>query len=147
MENLSLPPPTDCSNELEQSTPHQLTFAMERARLLFGCYRMGEANDPETYVAAVTKALALFPQDTIKFVTDPSTGMPSRLKWMPSVAEVIEACNDHDGLRRRIAEMKKRELNQIEERAMMSAPNYHNRGYTYAEVVAMKIRPVGRFER
>jgi hypothetical protein len=34
------------------------SYAAERARLLLGCYRTGDANDPETYVAAITAILS-----------------------------------------------------------------------------------------
>lgn len=59
---------------------------------MFGCYRKGDANDPEIYTAAIAATLAEFDQDVVDFVTDPRTGLPSKLKWLPTVAEVREAC-------------------------------------------------------
>ena len=59
---------------------------------MFGCYRKQDANDPEIYVAAIGATLNEFPPAVIDFVTDPRTGLPSRLKWLPTVAEVREAC-------------------------------------------------------
>lgn len=71
----------------------QLTrYAAERARLLLGCYRTGEANDPETYVAAVTATLAHFPEDVVTKVTHPIFGLPKEKSWLPTVKEVHEAC-------------------------------------------------------
>src|SRR5260370_1058576 len=35
-------------------------YATERARLLLGCYRTGDANDPATYVAAIAATLARY---------------------------------------------------------------------------------------
>lgn len=70
------------------------SYAAQRARLLLGCYRTGDANDPETYVAAVAATLAHFPDDVITSVTHPVTGIPSRLKWLPSVSEVRMACDE-----------------------------------------------------
>lgn len=64
-----------------------------RAKILLGCYRTGEANDPETYVAAITAILARYPQDVITAVTHPATGLPSKKSWLPTVKEVVDACD------------------------------------------------------
>lgn len=65
---------------------------------MFGCYRRGDANDPDTYVAAVTMVLAHYPADVIKTVTDPFCGLPSKKTesgWsgLPDVADVRTACD------------------------------------------------------
>lgn len=59
---------------------------------MFGCYRKQDANDPDIYVAAVASILNEYPPAVIDYVTDPRTGLPNRLKWLPTVAEVREAC-------------------------------------------------------
>jgi hypothetical protein len=64
-------------------------YAMQRARLLLGCYRTGEANDPETYVAAITATLARYSEAIITEVTHPATGLP--------VAQLL-ASNDQGSL-------------------------------------------------
>lgn len=61
---------------------------------MFGCYRKGDANDPETYTLAIAAVLAEYTPDVVRQVTDPRSGLPSRLKWLPSVSEVKEACDD-----------------------------------------------------
>jgi hypothetical protein len=66
---------------------------MNRTKLLFGCYRKTEANDPEVLAAAVAATLAEFPREIVDFVTDPRTGLPATSKWIPSVFEVREACD------------------------------------------------------
>ena len=68
------------------------SYAAERAKLLLGCYRTGEANDPDTYVAAVMAVLARYPEEVITSVTHPVTGLPSKKSWLPTVKEVSEAC-------------------------------------------------------
>lgn len=60
---------------------------------MFGCYRKQDANDPDIYVAAVASILNEYPPAVIDFVTDPRTGLPNRLKWLPTVAEVREGCD------------------------------------------------------
>jgi hypothetical protein len=69
------------------------SYAAQRAKLLLGCYRTGEANDPETYVAAVTAVLARYPEEVITTVTHPVTGLPKKIGWLPTIKEVGEACD------------------------------------------------------
>jgi hypothetical protein len=75
-------------------------YAAERARLLFGCYRKGDANDPDVYVAAVTATLARYPEDVIRAVTHPASGLPIQKDFLPTVAEVYRACEAEDMPRR-----------------------------------------------
>lgn len=62
---------------------------------MFGCYRKSEASDPEIYAAATAAVLSEYSHEVVDYVTDPRTGLPSRLKWLPSIFEIREACNDH----------------------------------------------------
>jgi len=81
--------------KLPASTAQQealTSYAAERARLLLGCYRTGDANDPDTYVAAITAILARYPEQVITEVTHPATGLPSKKSWLPTVKEVADAC-------------------------------------------------------
>ncbi len=66
----------------------------EAAETLFGCYTRAEANNPVVYTAAVQAILSEYEPKVIAFVTDPRTGLPSRLKWLPSIAEVRVACDE-----------------------------------------------------
>jgi hypothetical protein len=65
-----------------------------RAKILLGCYRTGDANDPETYVAAITAILARYPEEVMTQVTHPATGLPSKKGWLPTVKEVCDACDE-----------------------------------------------------
>ncbi len=40
--------------------------------------------------------LEQFPIETIKAVTDPARGLPSKLKWLPTIAEIAEACKPQE---------------------------------------------------
>jgi hypothetical protein len=62
--------------------------------LLLGCYRTGDANDPEIYVAAITAILSRYPEVVITAVTHPATGLPSKKGWLPTVKEVVDACDE-----------------------------------------------------
>ena len=68
------------------------SYAAKRARLLFGCYRKGDANDPETFVAAITAVLSRYDESVIRAVTHPAKGLPIRTNFLPTVKEVYEAC-------------------------------------------------------
>lgn len=79
----------------QPSTPSSPTLTLEAAKaakLLLGCYRKGDANDPEIYVQAVVSVLAEYPSEVIKAVCDPRYGLPAKSKWLPTVSEVKEAC-------------------------------------------------------
>ena len=70
-------------------------LAAERALIMFGCYRKADANDPETYTAAVTAILAEYSAEVIQHVTDPRTGIARKVKWLPSIPEIDAACMEH----------------------------------------------------
>lgn len=77
---------------------------------MFGCYRRGDANDPDTYVAAIASVLSRYDLDVIREVTDPFSGIPSRKKengysGLPDVADVKDACEGEASRRARIAEL------------------------------------------
>lgn len=66
--------------------------AAKAAQLLLGCYRKGDAADPDTYAAAIAATLAQFPEQVVRRVTNPVTGIPAKLAFLPAVAEVRQAC-------------------------------------------------------
>jgi len=72
---------------------------------MFGCFRKGDANDPEIYVSAVAAILSEYPDSVIDYVTDPRTGLPRRSKWLPQPSEVADACDEQMvSARRRLAD-------------------------------------------
>ncbi|WP_454619037.1 hypothetical protein [Bradyrhizobium cenepequi] len=63
--------------------------------MLFGCYRRGDANDPETYVAAISAVLASYEPEIVREVTDPRTGIMTSEKYMsfmPNAGELKVYC-------------------------------------------------------
>lgn len=106
-------------------TPDQQTFtrcsrqlAADSTRRLMGCYRRGDCEDPEIYAASVASVLLAYPEQVVLAVVNPVSGIPSKTKWLPAVAEVKEACE---------AEMnpiyaKLRRERQAEERRRLLAP-------------------------
>ncbi len=98
------------------------SYAAKRARLLFGCYRKGDANDPDTYVAAITAVLSRFPEDVIKHVTHPAKGLPIRTDFLPTVAEVHRACEAIMTPRREATAREARVKKQLAERDEQFTP-------------------------
>jgi hypothetical protein len=73
--------------------------------MLFGCYRRGDANDPETYVAAVAAVLARYDAELIREVTDPNTGIQTAEKYMtfmPNAGELKVYCESIAARRERL---------------------------------------------
>lgn len=87
-------PPMDSARlcKVSNNTLEKLTEAKKGASRLLGCYRTGDANDPETYIAAVVSVLSRYDVEIMREVTEPATGLPSRLKWLPSISEIREEC-------------------------------------------------------
>ena len=83
-----------CVASTSRSSQTPPDVAVERAKLLMGCYRRDDTADPDTYAAAVSAILAGYSPDVVQRVTDPRTGLASRLQWLPSVKEVRDACEE-----------------------------------------------------
>jgi hypothetical protein len=96
MENL---PKADFSTRATASLNDSSTAAelAKLVRMLFACYRMTETSDPETYTAAAIMVLSDYPIQIVRAVCDPRNGLPSRCKWLPSIAEIKEACEEKQG--------------------------------------------------
>jgi hypothetical protein len=98
------------------------SVAADRARILLGCYRKGDANDPEVYAGAMISVLSRYPESVARSVTEPATGLPSRLKWLPSVAEVVEACEAEMNYLRRALKRQQAIDDTVRSRLGIAAP-------------------------
>ena len=89
------------SNALSRSGPGVATcspeMAVMSATLLFGCYRAAEASAPKVYLAAAEAVLRCYPERVAQVVCDPVHGLPSRSRFLPSIAEIKEACERANG--------------------------------------------------
>lgn len=65
---------------------------LEAARRLFGCYRRDDAADPDVYLAATTAVFCRYAPDVVRRAIDPRSGLPSKLKWLPTIAEIVAEC-------------------------------------------------------
>lgn len=64
-------------------------------KALFSAYRPDQYADPEAFMVSLGAVLEQFPDEVILYITDPRTGIQRRLKWPPTISEVVEACEDH----------------------------------------------------
>jgi hypothetical protein len=114
------------SQSLSQSseTPQQVfekAQYLEAAKMLLGCYRTGDANDPEVYITAAVRTLSAFPLEVVHRLIDPLTGLPGRSKWLPTVSEIREACQEIHGLNQRMEEWERGARAQVAERIQREA--------------------------
>lgn len=105
---LQQPSPNGSSNSTNQA---HLTYAADRAKVLFGCYRRGEANDPERYVASIAAVLACYDAELIREVTDPRTGISTHhdedddfRRFMPNSGQLKSYCEKIAARRARYAQ-------------------------------------------
>ncbi|WLA80333.1 hypothetical protein [Bradyrhizobium elkanii] len=68
-------------------------------------------------MAAITATLARYPEDVIKAVTHPATGLPTQKDFLPTVREVFLACEAIMQPRREAQAREARLRRQLEERA------------------------------
>lgn len=64
-------------------------YAMEAAEQILKCYPdYGKA--PDSYIVALSEALASYPRETIARLAHRVHGIPGKCKFLPTVADVIE---------------------------------------------------------
>jgi hypothetical protein len=119
------------SGSLTSQSATDPEIALARAQLLAGCYRKDDAADPETYATALAAVLALYSPDIVQQVTDPRTGLPSRVQWLPTIKEVRDECDAIDGHRRRLAAAAAREEQQLRDRREFEASKQAKPTYDY----------------
>lgn len=64
-----------------------------QSQILFSAYRRDDFSDPEGFFAQLGVVFEGYPDPVIVAVTDPRTGLQRRIKWPPTIAEVVEACD------------------------------------------------------
>ena len=67
---------------------------MHCLKALFCAYRTDQYADAEGFMVSAGAVLEQFPDEVISYVTDPRTGIQRRLKWPPTINEIVEACEE-----------------------------------------------------
>lgn len=73
-----------------------------QARMIFSAYRKDDFADPDNFVLQVGLVLERYPDAVISEVSGPLTGIQRRCKFPPSIAELVEACDEEVARRERI---------------------------------------------
>lgn len=84
---------------------------------LMGFYPAREVRDPKTFAAGMTALMATFPLDLVKRCIDPVEGLPSKLKWLPTLADVREFLDTERDRRARILGNARWTVQEAERRA------------------------------
>jgi hypothetical protein len=100
-QHLQMPSPASIALLREEETKRQ--ECARAASILFKCFKTTEASDPETFLAGAVAIMVKFGPKIAHAIANPVTGMPSTFKWLPSLAEVHEACEAEARHRERIA--------------------------------------------
>ena len=83
----------------------RMKLAKYHARLIFGCFRAGDANDPEVFTGALITLLMSYPAAIGAKLSDPKGGLAGKFKFLPTISEVREEADalmaaDHAKLKR-----------------------------------------------
>jgi len=62
---------------------------------VFSAYRIDQFADPEGFKNSLGAVLEGYPDEVIIYVCDPRTGIQRRLKFPPTISEMVEACDEH----------------------------------------------------
>lgn len=84
---------------LALATPVEAT---DSAKQLLGFYPAREVNDAQAYAMGISALFSAYPAKFVKAVCHPVTGLPSRLKWLPTLAEIKDALDGEKSRRERI---------------------------------------------
>jgi hypothetical protein len=67
----------------------------KRVAMIFAAYRVTEFSDPAGAAASMSAVLEDYPDDVIRYVSDPKTGIQRKCKWPPTINELVEFCDEH----------------------------------------------------
>jgi hypothetical protein len=101
---------------LYDNRPATREQALACLKILCGCYRVSEVADPTIFNEAALRIMCKYPVDILKAVTDSAAGLPAKLKWFPSLAELKEACEMLMEPRRQYEDKIRRRAEQLDAR-------------------------------
>jgi hypothetical protein len=73
---------------------------------VFSAYRIDQFAEPESFKISLGAVLEQYPDEVMTYVCDPRTGIQRRLKWPPTISEMVEACDDHQAFLERTRRQK-----------------------------------------
>lgn len=114
------------------------TEAAKYAARLISFYRKDDVGDPEVFAAGMIAVMSLYPAHVLQEVVSPTVGIPEKLKFLPSIAEVSDACK---GVCIRIATEARREeqMKALPDRAAETTPEQAAKGCAMFKAVSAEI--------
>ena len=128
----------------------EMSLALYHSKLILGCYRTDSVSDPQVYVTAVAAVISRYPSDIGARLSDPKDGIAGRIKWLPSVSEIREACEAMQiadvAAAKRQADLTE-QFRLREERERLPPPRLRAYVSNYDDACAKHGRPMGPFEK
>lgn len=94
----ALVPASECRAVIDGAEKLPTTTAPEdasaMARTMIGVYPRADVIDATAYTTAIAGMLAMYPPHVSRRIADPLNGLPSRLKFLPRIAEVKDALEE-----------------------------------------------------
>lgn len=119
------------------------SVAAERATIMLGCYRRGDVADSEIFTRGVISILCEYPERVVRLITDPARGLPGRVQWLPTLAEIRAACEAEHAPTVRAQERERRRLEQWRERLAPPAVTEEGRARALAHWERRKAEMTG----
>src|SRR5262245_26832987 len=66
----------------------------QRARMVLGAYRKDDFADPDSFLLQLGMVLERYDDGTIEHATSPLTGIQRESKFPPTIAEMVEFCDE-----------------------------------------------------
>ena len=98
-----------------------------------------DCADPEVFATAAVAVFSRYPLDVVRKVTDPYSGLAARLKWVPTIYEIREACEIANNEARRREEADARVKEQFAERERIAAMSDSERRKAFIKLEMDKI--------
>ena len=112
--------------------------------MLFSYYRKDEVANARMFFTGIVAVFTDYSPDVVRYITDPRTGLQRRIKFLPSIAEIVEACDE------RVVEIAKQEEGKRWKARKVAEPQPmppRPEGTDYFSMFAKYGRPIGRFEK
>jgi hypothetical protein len=124
-----------------QPTNYEENWLISRIEMILAGYRKVDYHNLQMFMAQAIVNLMKFPREIIEYVSAPETGIQTRSKWPPSLAEILEACVAEQTHREKIARYSA--MGPIAKR--LPPPKFITQ-QSYEAMIQKHGRPFGPFE-
>jgi hypothetical protein len=94
------------SGENSTSSNSRRALILRCQLAVFSAYRIDQYAEPESFKTSLGAVLEQYPDEVITYVCDPRTGIQRRLKWPPTISEIVEACDEHAAFLERLRKQR-----------------------------------------